>query len=87
MPAVARKGDTISHGGYIVDGAHTVFTNGIETARKTDPVLCDIHGPTTIAEGSPNVFAEGLEVARIGDHTACGATIITGSPNVFANGA
>lgn len=86
MPAAARKGDPISHGGEILDGSGNVFVNGVPKARKTDPVFCVIHGIQSVVQGSPDVFVNGLPAARVGDLISCGAIIVAGSPNVFVNG-
>lgn len=83
---VARVGDTTSHGGVIVSGSFTVFTDGIQTVRKGDLHVCPIkgHGVNPVVGGSLTVFADGLSVARVGDTTACGAVIVQGSPTRFA---
>ena len=83
-PAVARVGDSISHGGEITGGSPNVFTNAIATARLGDPVECAIHGAQTIVTASSTVIANGVGVARQGDLISCGATITEGSPNTFA---
>lgn len=82
MPAAARKGDQISHGGPIVAGSPTVEINGMDGARKGDPVACSLHGSQVITGGSPDVFYDGKAAARIGDAISCGAVIVTGSPDV-----
>jgi uncharacterized Zn-binding protein involved in type VI secretion len=84
MPAVARIGDPISHGGAIIEGSPNVFANGAQVARIGDAVYCDIHKEQVIVSGSGTVFANGSGVAREGDEISCGAVIIQGSPNVFA---
>lgn len=86
MPAVARIGDTSSHGGEIISGSANVRANGIGVARVGDILACPIHGLRELVEGSPNVLANGAGVVRVGDHAECGAEIIEGSPNVNANG-
>lgn len=87
MPAIARIGDHISHGGVIVSGSSNVFANNKSVARATiDGALCLVHGLQLITTGSPNVFCNGYPVARVGDLIACGAVITDGSPNVFING-
>lgn len=87
MPAAARVGDTISHGGSITSGALKVQTNGLAAARLGDAVSCDIHGAQTIDSGSANVVCEGAPRARVGDVTTCTppATITSGSANVEIN--
>lgn len=86
MPRVARVTDTISHGGYIIDGCPTVTVNELKKARVGDPVICHIHGPQVISTGCSTVTAGNKEVARIGDLISCGAVITTGSENVTACG-
>ncbi len=85
MPAVARTGDSTSHGGGLGQGSTTLIVNGLSACRVGDPFDCPIHGAQTIASGSPNVENEGKGIARVGDTTTCGASITTGSPNVNAN--
>lgn len=82
--SVARVGDSISHGGGIIQGSPNVFTNGIPTARLGDAVECAIHGLQTITSASTTVRANSKGVARIGDSISCGAVITSGSPNVKA---
>ena len=80
MPAVARKGDSGSHGGVITTGSPTGSADGRPIARVGDTYACPIHGPNPIAEGSPAYSLDGRKVARVGDKTQCGATITSGSP-------
>ena len=100
MPAVSRKGDSLSTG-YIcastttldTPGQGTCFANSILIARVSDPTVPHPNPPAppcpdhvaNVNVGSPNVFVEGLSVARIGDSTDSGA-MTSGSGNVFANG-
>lgn len=86
MPAAARRGDLISHGGEIIEGSPDHATNSIPTARKDDAVICVIHGLQKIAAGSPTVEVNGRQRARVGDPITCGAVITTGSPNVDVGG-
>lgn len=79
--AIARIGDSISHGGTITSGSPNWKCNGIAIARVTDTANCFVHGPVTITTGSPNYQCNGLAIARIGSLCSCGATITTGSPN------
>lgn len=83
---VARITDQISHGGSIVEGSPNVITNGLNTARLNDRVVCMIHGPQVIATASQTVRANGRGVARLDDLISCGAVIVTASPNVYAGG-
>jgi len=100
MPAVSRKGDSLSTG-HICTGTTTLdtpgqgtcFANSILIARVSDPTVSHPFPPAppcaphvaNVNAGSSNVFVEGLAVARIGDSTDAGA-MTSGSGNVFANG-
>ena len=100
MPAVSRKGDSLSTGHIcasttILDtpGQGTCFANSILIARVSDPTVSHPFPPlppcaphvANVNAGSPNVFVEGLAVARIGDSADSG-NMTSGSGNVFANG-
>ena len=100
MPAVSRKGDSLSTGHICTStttldtpGQGTCFANSILIARVSDPTVSHPFPPNppcaphvaNVNVGSPNVFVEGLAVARIGDSTDAGA-MTSGSGNVFANG-
>jgi len=100
MPAVSRKGDSLSTGHICAStttldtpGQGTCFANSILIARVSDPTVPHPNPPAppcpdhvaNVNAGSPNVFVEGLAVARIGDSTDAGA-MTSGSGNVFANG-
>lgn len=84
MPAVARQGDAISHGGVITGGASRTFAEGQPIARQGDAVSCSEHGLQTISGGSGSVLVEGQPVARVGDAISCGATITSGVASVLA---
>ena len=100
MPAVSRKGDSLSTGHGCVGtttlntpGQSTVFANSILVARVGDPTVPHPFPPNppcadhvaNVNAGSPNVFVVGIAVARIGDSADAGA-MISGSLNVFVNG-
>jgi len=85
MPAVARVGDNISHGGAILGGAARTRAEGQPVARQGDAVSCSVHGMQTITGGSDTVLVEGKPVARVGDAVSCGATIISGARTVQAD--
>ena len=100
MPAVSRKGDSLSTGHVCTDtttldtpGQSTVFANSILIARITDPTVSHAFPPApacaphvaNVNVGSATVFAVGLAMARIGDSTDAGA-MTSGSGNVFAGG-
>ena len=100
MPAVSRKGDSLSTGHACTatttlntPGQSTVFANSILIARKTDPTVSHTNPPSpacpahvaNVNVGSATVFAVGLAMARIGDSTDSGA-MTSGSGTVFAGG-
>ena len=100
MPAVSRKGDSLTTGHICTStttlntpGQGTCFANSILIARVSDPTVSHPFPPSppcaphvaNVNAGSPNVFVEGLAVARIGDSADAGA-MTSGSGNVFANG-
>ena len=100
MPAVSRKGDSLSTGHICTSTTTldtptqgTVFANSILVARIGDPTVSHPFPPAppcaphvaNVNVGSPNVFAVGIAVARIGDSADAGA-MTSGSGNVFANG-
>ena len=86
MPAVARLGDTSSHGGTIITSATKEYINGILVARVGDQHSCPIpgHGVTAILTGSSKFTCEGAAVAVVGSVCGCGAIINSGSPNTNA---
>lgn len=69
-------GDTHSHGGRVVAGAPNSRIGGRAIARVGDAAVCDIHGPTVIAQASGNAVYEGRAAAADGDLLACGARLI-----------
>lgn len=80
--AIARKTDTLSHGGSITGACSPTWKcNGLPVARVTDTATCALHGAVTITTGSPNWTCDGLAVARIGSLCSCGALINSGSSN------
>ena len=100
MPAVSRKGDSLSTGHGCVGsttlstpGQSTVKADGILIARVGDPTVSHAFPPdppcaphvASVNAGAPNVYVEGVKVARIGDSADAGA-MTGGSPTVFANG-
>ena len=100
MPAIVRKGDTLTTGHACVGtttldtpGQSTVFANNILVARIGDPTVSHPNPPVPlcpnhvapVTAGSPNVFVHGKPIARIGDSTDAGA-LTTGSGNVFPTG-
>ena len=101
MPAVSRKGDSLTTGHACVatttlatPGQSTVFANSILIARITDPTVVHLFPPnvppcgnhfSTVKQGSETVFVHGLKCARVTDSAAAGE-LTTGSDTVFAGG-
>ena len=98
MPAVCRKGDSLSTGHICVGsttlatpGQSNVFVNGKLIARKTDSTVSHPFPPNPpcaphvakVNVGSSTVFCNGLAVARVGDSADAGA-MTSGSSNVNA---
>ena len=100
MPAVVRKGDSLSTG-HVCTGTttldtpkqSTVYANGILIARVGDPTVSHPAPPlppcpnhvANVNAGSPNVYVAGIKVGRIGDSADAGK-MTSGSSDVFANG-
>jgi len=97
MPAVSRKGDTLSTGHICTStttldtpGQSTVKANGILIARISDPTVSHPNPPNPpcpnhvafVNAGSSTVRVAGLAVARIGDSADSGQ-MTSGSSNVF----
>ena len=100
MPAVSRKGDSLSTGHICTStttldtpGQGTCFANSILIARVSDPTVSHPFPPlppcaphvANVNAGSPNVFVNSIAVGRISDSADAGA-MTSGSGNVFANG-
>ena len=100
MPAVSRKGDSLSTGHLCVStttlatpGQGTVFANKILIARITDstvahpfpPVPTCANHTSTVKTGSSTVNIAGRKCAREGDAADAGA-LTSGSNNVNAGG-
>mgnify|MGYP001158704371 CR=1 FL=1 len=101
MPAVSRKGDSLTTGHACVatttlatPGQSTVFANSILVARITDPTVVHLFPPnvppcgnhfSTVKQGSETVFVHGLKCARVTDSADAGE-LTTGSDTVFAGG-
>ena len=98
MPAVSRKGDSLSTGHICTStttldtpGQGTCFANSILIARVTDPTVSHPFPPlppcaphvAKVNAGSSTVRVCGLSVARIGDSADAGA-MTKGSSNVFS---
>jgi uncharacterized Zn-binding protein involved in type VI secretion len=98
MPAICRKGDSLSTGHIcasttILDTPtqSTVRANGILIARVGDPTVSHPFPPAPpcaphvafVNVGSSTVRVEGKFIARIGDSTDSGA-MTSGSSNIFA---
>ena len=99
MPAVSRKGDSLSTG-HACAGTTTLASPTQSTVKATGEYIARIGDPTvshafppvpacgphvaTVNAGSPNVYVEGIKVARIGDSADAGA-MTSGSTSVFIN--
>lgn len=98
MPAVCRKGDSLSTGHICsatttldTPGQSTVRINGILVARVGDPTVSHPFPPSppcaphvaNVNAGSSTVRVAGSFIARIGDSADAGA-MTSGSSNVFA---
>ena len=98
MPAVSRKGDSLSTGHICAGttilatpGQSTVRANSILIARQTDPTVSHPFPPlppcaphvANVNVGSSTVRVCGLPIARVGDSTDAGA-MTKGSSNVFS---
>ena len=102
MPAVSRKGDSLTTGHACVatttlatPGQSTVFANSILVARITDPTVVHLFPPNVppcpshaagIASGSSTVFVNGKGCGRVGDGISGCTSVAAGSSNVFAGG-
>ena len=98
MPAVSRKGDSLSTGHacagttiLATPGQSTVRANSILIARVSDKTVSHPFPPVPICAphvanvnaGSSTVRVVGLPVARVGDSADAGA-MTKGSSNVFS---
>jgi uncharacterized Zn-binding protein involved in type VI secretion len=97
MPAICRKGDSLSTGHSCVGtttldtpGQSTVRANGILIARVGDPTVSHPAPPNPpcpdhvayVNVGSSTVRIAGVFIARIGDSADSGA-MTSGSSNIF----
>jgi uncharacterized Zn-binding protein involved in type VI secretion len=100
MPAVSRKGDSLTTGHICVTtttlatpGQGTVYAESELIARITDPTVAHPYPPSppcanhtsTVKAGSATVFCEGKKVARVTDSADLGA-LTSGAGTVFAGG-
>ena len=98
MPAVSRKGDSLSTGHICTStttldtpGQGTCFANSILIARVSDPTVSHPFPPAppcaphvaNLNAGSGTVRVNSIAVGRIGDSADLGA-MTSGSGNVFA---
>ena len=98
MPAICRKGDSLSTGHICsstttldTPGQSTVRANGILIARVGDPTVSHPFPPAppcaphvaSVNAGSSTVRVVGKFIARIGDSADSGA-MTSGSSNIFA---
>lgn len=86
MAAVARLGDTSSHGGSIISASSNVNCNGIGVARNGDSHNCPLrgHGVTPITAITTKTYVNGRLVVTVGAVAGCGAVITSGSSNTNA---
>jgi uncharacterized Zn-binding protein involved in type VI secretion len=98
VPAICRKGDSLSTG-HICSGTTTLNTpgqstvraNGILIARVGDSTVSHPFPPSppcaphvaSVNAGSLTVRVSGLPIARVGDSADAGA-MTSGSSNIFA---
>ena len=97
MPAICRKGDSLSTGHICAStttldtpGQSTVRANGILIARVGDPTVSHPFPPAppcaphvaNVNAGSSTVRVAGKFIARIGDSADSGA-MTSGSSNIF----
>ena len=97
MPAISRKGDSLSTGHICTStttldtpGQSTVRANSILIARVGDPTVSHPNPPNppcpnhvaNVNAGSGTVRVSGAFVARIGDSADSG-TMTSGSSNIF----
>jgi uncharacterized Zn-binding protein involved in type VI secretion len=76
-------GDTLApFGGQVIAGSPVDKVQGRAMARVGDPVRCNEHGPSAIAEGASSFQCAGLPVALEGHHTQCGCTLISLQPTL-----
>ena len=80
MSKIIREGDILrEYGGKVLTGYYLCFGKGI--AAKGDPVSCNQHGMTIIAEGSSLASVDGQPVALQGNRCACGCTLVSSFPD------
>ena len=98
MPAISRKGDSLSTG-HLCTGTTTLDTPGQSTVRANSILIARVGDPTVshpfppvpvcvphvanVNAGSGTVRVAGAFVARIGDSADAGA-MTSGSSNIFA---
>ncbi|WP_434525483.1 PAAR domain-containing protein [Photorhabdus asymbiotica] len=80
MKQVIRQGDSLrEYGGKVLSGHYLCF--GQPIACQGDPVQCNHHGMTTIAQGSAACLIDGKPVALDGHRCACGCTLVSSGPD------
>lgn len=84
--AVARLGDSSSHGGQIITATGGATADGIQVAVEGDEHQCPIsgHGTTQLTSIVSDVDASGKRIITVGATAGCGAVINSGSPDVTA---
>jgi uncharacterized Zn-binding protein involved in type VI secretion len=80
MKPVIRQGDTLrEHGGKVLEGHY--LCHGQPIACQGDAAICNLHGPTHIAEGSDLSLVDGQPVAIDGHRCDCGCTLVSSMPD------
>jgi len=97
MSQAAQIGSTSDHGGNLTgSGVPTVRIGGMPAAVAGDlwstTHQCGIKPPpphlaaSPVTGGSATVSIGKMPAAKVGDHAACGATIVSGATTVFIGG-
>lgn len=76
-------GDVTDHGGSVINGAKTFFSNNLAIAHVGCEVICPLHGLTRIVTGQNHFEVEGQPAAIQGDLTSCGARLISRQQSSF----
>lgn len=77
MRGAVRVGDKLENGGTVLAGSSTMVFMGRGVARQGDPVRCNVHGDTYIAEGDRVSTDKGKPIALHLHKCACGCRLIS----------
>jgi uncharacterized Zn-binding protein involved in type VI secretion len=81
MKDAIRLGDSITHGGKVLEAFSHIDLNGKPIARVGHKVSCPLYkGIFPIVEGSSTYTVDGTPIALDGMKTACGAAPIARGP-------